>query len=217
MPPVAPPRNARIKPCLAKLDAGSVLWRVHLRAYHAADFRPDPSEDLFGGGRFDGTFADPYPFLYAAREPETALLETLVRGIPFDTRGHRLVRRVTIGGRRVSALRVTTPLTLVSLLTTVQLAAACQDEWLVQANPPEYPQTRGWGSWLRSQAGSAQGFVWPSRRNLGREALVLFGDRCRDALALADEPAIDLDDAAGATWLNAQLAPYRISVRPPAR
>lgn len=215
MPPVLPPTAAVTSLNLMSLDAGRQLWRVHLRDHAATDFRADPSDDVFGGGRFDGTLADPYLFLYAAGDPDTALLETLVRGIAFDQRGHRQLRRVTVTGRRISVLTVTRPLTLVSLLTTANLAAACQDEWLVQADPPEYPQTRRWGSWLRSQARSADGFVWPSRRNLGHQALVLFGDRCPGALTLAGEPAVDLDDADGAAWLNHRLAPYRIRIMAP--
>jgi hypothetical protein len=215
MPPVPPPAAAVISLNLVPLAAGSLLWRVHPTAYAASDFKAKPSDDPFGGGRFDGTSADPYPFLYAAHEPETALLETLVRSVPFDEDGHRLIRRVAIAGRRASALRVSRTLSLVSLRTTVDLAAACQDEWLIQADPHEYPRTRRWASWLRSQAGLADGFVWPSRRNLGREALVLFGDRCDGALALTAEPAVDLDDGAGAAWLNELLDPYRIQVQPP--
>jgi len=215
MPPVPPPAAAVISLNLMPLAAGSLLWRVHPVTYGASDFKARPSADPFGGGRFDGTSADPYPFLYAAREPETALLETLVRSVPFDEAGHRLLRRVAITGRRVSALRVSRALSLVSLRSTLDLAAACQDEWLTQADPPEYPRTRHWASWLRSQAGSADGFVWLSRRNLGCEAFVLFGDRCGGAVASTDVPVVDLDGGDGAAWLNERLSPYRIQVQPP--
>jgi RES domain len=215
VPPTPPPTSAVLSLNLRSLEAGSLLWRVHPAAHAATDFKAKPSDDLFGGGRFDGTAADPYPFLYAAHEPETALLETLVRAIPFNDHGHRWVRRVAVAGRRASAVRVTRTLSLVSLLTHADLAAACQDEWLVQADPSEYPWTRRWGSWLRSHAATADGFVWPSRRNLGHEALVLFGDRGDGSLVLADEPAVDLGDGDGAAWLNHRLAPYRIRITPP--
>jgi RES domain len=217
MPRAEPPSSSPAKPVLVPVPAGAQLWRVHPRDYAAAQFNTQLASDLFDGGRFDGTVADPFPFLYAGAEQQTALLETLVRGIPFDEHGRRLIRRVTVAGRCISLLRVTRTLRLVSLLSTEHLAAACQDEWLVQADPLDYPQTRRWASWLRGQAGTADGIVWPSRRNLGHQAFVLFGDRCADALEVAREPAVDLDDADGATWLNDMLAPCRIGIRQPAR
>ena len=51
---------------------------------------------------------------------------------------------------------------------------------------------------------------------LGHRAFVLFGDRCPDD-ALREKPreAIDLDDVAGADWLNHRLARYRVRVSRP--
>jgi hypothetical protein len=200
------------------LAAGTWLWRVHNKTRSCSDFKSAGSDPHFGGGRFDGTTADPYPYLYAAAELQTALLETLVRGVPFNDRGSRLIRRAAITDCRISAFGLTQDLTLLSLLTTPDLAAACQDEWLVHASPADYPQTRRWAQWLRSQAPWAQGLAWPSRRDLGRSAVMLFGDRCPGgALQPEAGSAVDLDDAEGARWLNTHLGPYRISVKPPAR
>lgn len=218
MPLAPPPATAAASPRPVMLAAGALLWRVHRQRRQAAAFKPVGSDAHFGGGRFDSTTGSPYPYLYAAFDQETALLETLVRGIPFDDRGRRLIRRATVAGYRMSAIRVTCDLKLMSLVSTRDLAAACQDEWLVHAGPAEYPQTRRWGQWLREQAPWAQGFRWPSRWHLGHDALILFGDRC-PAGALAGVPgtAMDLDDRAGAAWLNERLAPYRIRIMPPWR
>lgn len=216
MPLAPPPVTATASPVRVPLPAGTRLWRVHKQSHSGIDFNPVMSDALFGGGRFDSTSSDPYPYLYAAPEQQTALLETLARAIPFDESGERWMRRAAIGGYRISALEPAGDLALVSLLTTPHLVAACQDEWLVQAPQAEYPQTRHWGHWLRSQAPWAQGFAWPSRRNIGCTSFVLFGDRHLDGvLRSVPGTALDLDDAAGASWLNDQLRPYRISVRPP--
>jgi hypothetical protein len=198
------------------LETGTTLWRVHHQDLAPTEFNTVLSDDVFGGGRFDGTLADPYPFLYAATDCETALLETLARSIPFNHHGTRLVLRRTISRQRISALRVIKPLTLISLMTAEDLASAYQDEWLVQADPAEYPQTRRWGSWLRSQETSAQGIAWPSRRNIGHQAIVLFGDRCPNPIEVVEGSSVDLDTVAGAAWFNQQLARHRIRVRPPA-
>jgi RES domain len=217
MPPTPPPDGASAAPAATRLAAGSVLWRVHQRGRCACQFKPVKTDEVFGGGRFDSTGNDSYDFLYAATDQDTALLETLVRGIPFDHRGWRWIRRVTVAERQLSALVAARDLKLVSLLSTADLAAVRQDEWLVQADPPEYPQTRRWGHWLRAQAGWADGFVWPSRRNLGHPSYVLFEDRCHDDALREQQPAcgIDLDGAAGADWLNQQLARYRVRVSRP--
>lgn len=198
------------------LPAGARLWRVHQKGWPGSAFNTVGSDPHFGGGRFDGTQDDPYPYLYAAPETQTALLETLARGLPFNDKGERLIRRAATVGYCISAFEPAKSLTLISLQTTAHLAAACQDEWLIHCPAAEYAQTRRWGQWLRSQATWAQGFIWPSDRNLGGQNLVLFGDRCLNAaLGVVPDTELDLDDADGARWLNSQLAPFRISVRPP--
>jgi hypothetical protein len=215
MPPVAPPRNRVASVNLKTLAAGTELWRAHSSKRTSTDFNPRPS-DPFEGGRFDGTLADPYPYLYAARDPETALLESFVRSVPFSDHGNRRIRRAAVAGRRLSALQTTRDLSLVCLLTHADLAAACQDEWLIQAEPRDYPFTRHWSSWLRTQAPAADGLIWPSRRDLGdHPVIMLFGDRGAPPLTLGARPPVDLDDCDGARWLNARLAPYRIRVAPP--
>jgi RES domain len=218
MPLARPPATAQVSPRPVMLAAGAQLWRVHRRCRSAAEFKDISSDPHFGGNRFDSTPEDPYPFLYAARDQRTALIEALVRGIAFNGNGRRMIRRAAVAGYRITAIEPMQDLTLISLLTTTDLATACQDEWLIQTPPPEYPQTRRWGQWLRSQAPWAHGMIWPSCRNLGRHNLVLFGDRLpAQALRITPGTAIDLDDASGATWLNKQLESYRISIRPPSR
>jgi hypothetical protein len=216
-PPTEPPKNAikSTSPRLIKVDAGQVLWRVHSSGRSAVSFKDEPTDDVYGGGRFDGTRADPYPFMYAALEPQTALLETVARSLPFPHKGLRLIKRANVESRTISQVLLTEPVTLISLMSGVDLTAALQDEWLIQCDPAWYAHTRRWASWLRVQVSTAQGIVWPSRRNVGSQAVVLFGDRCQGVLELASEPAVSLADKAGADWLNQQLLPYRTRIRPP--
>jgi hypothetical protein len=225
VPSVPPPVSTKVSPHWATLPADTVLWRVHDQKWPVTAFKPIAADPWFGGGRFDATSTDDspnpdsYPYLYAAPEQQTALLETLVRSIPFDQKGRRLIRRATVRVTRLAAFQPARDLLLVALRTHTDLAAVCQDEWLVQADPPDYPQTRRWAHWLRGQAPSADGFIWPSRRDLGRDSLILFGDRCDERL-LREVPgsSIELDDADGARWLNKCLDEYRISIRlPPSR
>jgi hypothetical protein len=106
-------------------------------------------------------------------------------------------------------------LQLISLLSSESLAAVRQDEWLVQAGPPEYPQTRRWATWLRAQDKAAAGITWPSRRNLGHQVVVLFGDRSAGALQVVEGSSIELDSLSGARWINETLAGHRVGVKPP--
>lgn len=218
MPLAAPPTSVSTTPSRFALSAGTRLWRVHKRYRSGTEFKAIKADRHFGGSRFDGTPDDPYPYLYAAPLEQTALLETLARGIPFDQKGWRLIRRAMIDGYQITGIELVADLTLISLLTTADLAAACQDSWLIHSPPSDYPQTRRWGHWLRSQAAWAQGFIWASDRDIGGRNVVLFGDRCPAAsLRVLPESVVDLDDQAGAQWLSRQLAPFRISVRAPTR
>jgi hypothetical protein len=218
MPLARPPTVAKTPAACVVLTAGTRLWRVHPRTWSGAEFNDVRSDPYFGGNRFDSTPDDPFHYLYAAVDPQTAVLETLVRGIPFDDKGKRMIRRSAVRDMRITAIELSQELKLISLLTTADLARVCQDEWLTSTHPAEYPQTRRWCQWLRSRSGWAQGMIWRSARSLDSQSLVLFGDRTPDpAVRVIQGSTIELDSADGAAWLNRLMQPYLISVRPPAR
>ncbi|QUH03381.1 RES family NAD+ phosphorylase [Saccharopolyspora erythraea] len=212
MADLAPPPKYAGTPVRHELPADAELWRVHSDEFDATSFRPGPSDDHFGGGRFDGTERDPYPGYYAALGAPTALMEFLARDLRVRDDGTRRVLRRKVAGRRISGVRTTRPLDLVSLLSGPHLAAVAQDEWLVQSE--EYGKTRRWASWIRQQAPWADGLIWLSKRDPEGRAVVLFGDRCGpDAL----EPAtsVELGTLEGAHYLNDVLDPYRVTVSLP--
>lgn len=216
MPLNAPPDRYTGTPTRWTLALGTQLWRVHHQSYVPVEFKGKPADRHFGGGRFDGTVDDPYPYLYAGLTQTTALAETLVRALPFVAGRPRLLPRKAVAQRKLCALEVTAELQLIALITTAHLAAVRQDEWLVQAEPRDYAFTRRWAHWLRSQAPWAHGMIWGSRRDLGEQSIVLFGDRCpAGALALGAPGCQQLYDEAGAATLNSLLASYQVHVRPP--
>jgi len=199
------------------LPAGAELWRVHDRKHAAGSFCPVPADALFGGGRFDSTSGDTYPFLYAGLTPETALCETLLRDLKFRGSSRQLLR-AHVRGRVLSCLTTTTPLPMLSLASATDLASICQpDDWLLRAEGHEYAQTRAWAHWLRQQANTVSGFIWQSRYDLPHEAIILFGDRCPSGrpAPVTVRYAISLDDADGADYLNGHLAPYNVIIAPP--
>jgi hypothetical protein len=217
VPADAPFLGLKVTPAIMRINPGTDLWRVHPRDRSATEFNQIVADDVFGGYRFDGTSADQYSFLYAASDCETALLETLGRDVPFDHKGLRLIVRQALYRQCISAISVIKPLSLISLLSGEDLAAVCQDEWLVQCDASEYPQTRRWGSWLRKQAPAANGIVWPSRRNISHRAIVLFGDRCTNVAEVIAGTTVDLDTMEGAAYINTKLAAHHMHVHSPRR
>lgn len=224
MPLAKPPTRYDGTPNRHLLQRGACLWRVHSRAYSPWSFNPELVDPLFGGARFDATDDDRYPYYYAALDETTAIAETMLRELHPDEEGKRALGRPAVAGRRISGLTLTRNLELVSLVTGRDLGAVGQDAWLVTAPAHQYPQTRAWAHWLRSQATSAHGFIWSSLRDSGSMAVVLFGDRCaadfgtgyeQALLHEVPELAVDLDDKDGAEWLNRLLEPYRVAISPP--
>jgi hypothetical protein len=213
-----PPARYRGTPHACTINVGERFWRVHSRRYAATEFNPEYSGEHFGGGRFDGTKVNPYPYYYAAAEQSTALAEVFLRDeIGFNPLGYRVLPRRAIAMRRVSAVETVRLLTLISLRSGPDLAAAAVNTWLVQGGT-SYGESRAVAHWLRDRAPWAEGMIWTSTIDLGKPAVVLFGDRCgSDSLREVPRHAVDLDDEDGVTWLNAALAPYRTVVRLPRR
>jgi hypothetical protein len=221
------PRGTRIPdkgtatPESAVWRAGTRLYRVHDHRFSPEAMNPTVRDPHFGGARFDSTPNDVYPYLYAAPTQLTALAETLLRDMPFDGNTLRLLPRRAVSGRRLSQVELTVDVRLVSLVSMPDLNAVQQDDWLVDADAPEYPFTRRWGHWLRESTDWAQGFVWMSKRDRPQQAIVLFGDRFPSPgpdggspLRPTGEPPLDLGSPEGIDRLNAMFRPYRTMIAP---
>jgi hypothetical protein len=90
-----------------------------------------------------------------------------------------------------------------------------QDGWLLQTEARDYGKTRRWGNWLYKEVGWAQGFVWPSRQDIGGRSLLVFGDRAMESLVEVPGSGRDLDDPDGMRWLDDRLRPFGLEVLPP--
>jgi hypothetical protein len=219
LPRIAPPRTHRPTPREAIIPAGTVLWRVHPAKYPATAFKEQPTGRYYGGGRFDCTEDKPDGFTYAAGADTTALMERFVRSLGFGDNDWRVLRHVALKGQRLAAIKVTGDLRLIGLMNGVDLTAVYQDEWLLHADEPDYPQTRDWARWMREHTGWAQGLQWPSKRHVAPPpawAVILFRSRCpADALEEVPGSSVALDSPEGAELINNRLAPYRVKVKPP--
>jgi hypothetical protein len=219
MPDQPPPSAFDGDPHSYSLAAGTALVRVHSAQFDVCAFNPTLADEHWGGGRFDATADDRYSFLYAGEDADTAVVESLLRDLPADDRGARLLPRIATHERRLSWLRPTTELRLVSLRSGKDLAAVAQDTWLVDAPASEYGKTRRWAHAIRSWTPWAQGLIWSSRFEPQRWACILFGDRCPPGSVeamTADIPVPPednyLDRGAGAVYLAAILESYRVTL-----
>jgi hypothetical protein len=217
MPEDPPPWDRKPEPRFTQLPAGSFLWRIMKRTEPARgtgstsvfrEFDPATYDPDFAG-RFDPTPASEYPYCYAAFDDLTAICEVLLRDVSFTTRTRYLVRR-GVKDRQLTMLETRRPLWLVSLVDAAELAAASQDSWLIHAESRDsYKLTREWAHWLRgSKAPDGEGpagLVWRANREPGGRAVILFGDRCADAVAYSSFGDRPLDGGEGRDWLDRRL------------
>jgi hypothetical protein len=197
---------------------------VHSSRRLAHEFSPRPADRKLGGGRFDCTSLRYYPYLYAAREQSTALMETVVRGLLFDPRtGRRSIVRAAIRNLRMSTVELTRDVSVIALTGQHELNAICATDWLVHTEAHDYDLTRRWAMWLHGRdwreqknwPGAPQGLLWQSKRDLPKEAVMLFGDRCADAVRTVPGEEYLLDDPACHGALAELLLPYGVTLNPP--
>jgi hypothetical protein len=214
-----PPEHYADTPATVTLPSGTVLFRVHQTRFLSEAFNPMPTHRYYGGGRFDSTDDDRYPYMYAGQTVEVAITETLLRDLPIDDTGMRLLPMAKVRGRRISAITTAVDLSLVSLRSAADLGAVAQDTWLTMCDPRDYAQSRHWAHWIRGHETSAAGYAWRSRRDPTDDAYVLFGDRCpAGALQPIAHPDVPLGDEAefdsvrGRRWLRRQLVQHRVTL-----
>ncbi len=218
-PRQAPPERYEGAPHRFALQAGTRLARIHSAAFGVSEFNPTVARSNLRGGRFDATPSDDYAFLYAAEDDATAVSEALLRDLPIDDRGARLLPAARLSGLRISWLRTTLDLELVSLRSGLDLAAVAQDTWLTTAPAAEYAMTRRWASAIREWAPSAAGLTWRSHREPAGFAYVFFGDRCPDGCfeevtdGLPVPPGDqNLDAGVARLYVEGILASYRVAL-----
>lgn len=176
------------------------------------------SDIRFGGGRFDGTDLDPYPYLYAASTDNAALAETLLRDLDPDDTGGRFLPKPSWSARQLSRLETTSDLEMITLCSGTDLAAIGQDTWLTSCASDDYPQTRAWSQWLRGRSPTAAGIAWLSKREPATPSYVFFGDRVPTDPFTTTAGPLDPKDCVfdtdqGFAWLRAALKAYRVAIR----
>ena len=162
-----PPLAVEIEP----LPAGSELVRVHHARFAATEFNATAHPP----GRFR-PFGDPVvPTMFAARDSDTALAESVFHDVPI--RGTRQLARAALRERLLSRITPTRELRLVALHGYGLQRLGVTHGELIESGPTAYTWTATWGQALHAAAPDADGLTWMARRFTGRPSLMLFGDR----------------------------------------
>ncbi len=203
------------------LREGTTLTRIHNSLFGSAEFNPTVASSSFAGGRFDSTPGDEYAYLYAADSDATAISETLLRDLPADDHGARILHESRLAGLRIARLEATCDLPLVTLRSGKDLAAIGQDTWLATAPPSQFSSTQRWASAIRSWAPWAYGLTWRSNREPDGFAYVFFGDRCPDGCFQEDRKSLTLppqdrtlNTGAARLYIEQILTTYRVVLMP---
>ena len=218
-PKQEPPTHYEGTPHQFLLPAGTTLTRIHSTAFGVTQFNPTVAQSDLRGGRFDATPRDEYSFLYVAEDDTTAAAEVLLRDLPIDDYGARLLPCDRLSELSISWLRTTLDLELVNLRSGQDFAAVGQDTWLTASPVAEYAMTRRWASAIRAWAPWACGLTWRSHREPEGFAHVFFADRCTEA---SFEEVTDglpvppgdrsLDAGAARLYVEGILASYRVAL-----
>jgi len=195
------PRPGDLSPTIEVLKAGSPLVRVYQRRFGPLGFNPDDALARFRPIKnASGTVV---PSAYGAHDQETAIAESVLRGVSALNRGspRRRLFRLEVEGLDVAWLRTTRPLRLVRLhglgLTRLNLLR----EHVIDSPECEYDYTAAWAQALYGHRSKPHGLIWTSRQNDTSRAFILWGGvRVRqgwlhldgDPVALDREPGLDL-------------------------
>lgn len=189
------------------LPVGQRLYRVHSNTRTVTEFNPGVGSRT----RF-AFFGDPVvSVLYAADTEQAALAESLLHDIPA-TGGSLPYARYA--DKVMGMLAVTRELHLASLrgLGLRRLRAEARD--VTDTDASEYPHTVRWAQ--AAHTAGFDGLAWTSRKCNDTRAVVLFGDRCAEAVTQDVTFARIFQTGPGLDWLIATCDPLHVDVLPPA-
>lgn len=175
---------------LTTVPAGTVLHRIHLGAFQAAQFNPTG----MGNARFSpirDAAGNVIPTLYAGTTFDCAAMESIFHDVPY-TPGYKTYPKRRLAGHEHSTLEVSADIQVVDLTSKSLRRLGIERRELIDTEADSYPTTRNWAQAIHTIAPQAQGLRWVSRQDDTAVAMVLFGDRVAPKQVAKAESSYDL-------------------------
>jgi hypothetical protein len=189
------------------LTAGQRLYRVHSNTRTVGEFNPG-----FGSRTRFAFFGSPVvPVLYAADTEGAALAESLLHDIPVDG---GILPYAAYADKVMGKIAVTRDLRLASLRGLGLRRLGVEARHVTDTDAGDYPRTVLWAE--AAHDAGLDGLAWTSRTCNDTRAVVLFGDRCRNALRQDSSFGRIFQSGPGLDWLIETCSPLHVDVMPPA-
>jgi hypothetical protein len=177
--------------------AGEEMVRVFSTQRGPLQFNPTASSQRFRP-IYDAR-GNVVPTAYTARDEETALAETLLRGQAGSTLRTRLYAK-EVRGTAMVKMTPTRDLALAALHGTGLKALRLQRSDIIDTTEDGYPATAQVAQYIHDHEQGFDGLIWTSHQNDSERALMLFGDRVQSTdlqlvgapLALDAEPGLSM-------------------------
>lgn len=186
---IPPPSSLRAaKRSLQTVSAGTELHRVHSNGFGAGAFnaanrgdaRFSPIRDVAG---------DIIPTIYAAQTFECAVCEIILRcpdtpsiDPATGAKPFQIVAPSDFEHHAHSRVRTTADLQLLDLTVAGQRRIGVNQNALLAGPRSTYPETRAWAAEIHMACPEVQGLYYSSFQWGPQYAVLLFGDRCPDAI-----------------------------------
>lgn len=193
------------------LSPGDLFYRVYSNSRTATEFNPGVGP----GSRF-AFFTDEQgakvPVLYAAASQDSAVAESLLHDVP---RTGGVLPYSQYAGKVMGRLRVTGGRRLAKLRGLGLHRLRIRADQLTDTDASEYDRTAAWTR--AAHVAGFDGLSWTSRLCNDAQAIVLFEDRC--ANAIEQDPSFGrlFQSGPGLDWLISTCAPLHVDVLPPSR
>lgn len=193
------------------LHSGELFYRVYSNSRTTTDFNPGVGP----GSRF-AFFADErgtkVPVLYAAASRDVAVAESLLHDVPH---AGGVLPYSQYAGKVMGRLRITCDLQVAKLRGLGLRRLKVRADQLTDTDASEYDRTVLWAK--AAHAAGFDGLSWTSRLCNDARAIVLFGDRCADAVEQDPSFGLIFQTGPGLDWLISMCAPLHVDVLPPSR
>lgn len=191
------PSPGALDPLMETLATGSELVRIYPRGRGALTFNPTDALGRFRPVRSGR--GEVVPTAYLAADEETALAETLLRGVSALERRvlPRRLYRAQADGLALRRLMLARPVRVARLHGAGLVRLGLLRRHVIDCEEADYPYTAAWAQALWGCRRRPAGIAWTSHQNDSAGAYLLWERRLQRGQLLASGPEIALDREPG--------------------